>query len=1748
MTSPVDSLLNASPAPLASRLLLDTFDAPTINEAPIIYGIDGDLTLFTPGVPEYIDSIETSPGASFADLDNVHFAGGYLLITQTTGTANGVFSMDPSSDFSFGTSEQATSANIRAGDTVFVTYGGQRIAIGTVDTALDGQDGRALRIDFNASAVSSTADYNLAGLIGFMQYTAPTAGARSFEMVFNDGELDSAPVTFGMRGLGVTSVSANPASGTYDVGDTISITVTFTDVVDVFGTPSLALQTGSPSANAVYVSGSGTNTLTFEYVVQDGDSTQDLDYLGTMALSLNDNGGIVNGMYDASLVLPTPGSADSLAGNAAIVIGEPVVNEAPTFAPPTGGTSSIRADGFGRVEDMTIQPDGDIVVVGYEASFGGTVTGVRRMDADGIWDTAFATTSAAALSSLGWGLGFQIRSVLAQEDGKIVLAGRISTGNSNEFAAVRLNDDGTLDTSFNGTGLQRVTLDGGNAYGQEALLLADGKILLGGHVQQNGSYHYAAVRLDTDGTVDTTYGINGWGLVGQSTSDMFHFSMALEADGGVLLSGQVGTSAGQQASIFGIARLSADGNWQTDYAGTGMAKPLQLNWGSAQQKGIIVLPDGSSVVVGTHGFQLPDKLTVVRLDADGNLITSFGTGGLKTIDLLDEGDIITDIAVVDGKLIIVGETAGPTVYSVMLAMQLNLSDGSMDTTFGTDGVVTLPFGTSHSEIYSVVVQPDGKIVAAGRGDGGLATLRLNADGTLDTTFNTKRIDSLGSSVAYKEGEAAVVLDASVKVYDAELAAQGHYEGASVSLARQGGANADDVFSGSGLLHLDNTGDLVMWGNSTIGTYVQADGRLTITFNSHATQDFVNEALSAITYANISDRPPASVKIEWTFNDGNTGSQGSGGAGIGTGLSTVNITALNAPPVITSQGGGATASINHADGALVVTQVIATDADSDTVTYAIAGGADANLFVIDPASGQLSFADAPTLGNPIDTDQDGIYQVTVQASDGRGGVTTQALSIAVLSDIDGDGIPDIDDLDADGDGFLNADEDLVPNLYGHGNGDGNGDGTPDSQQLNVASLQTLGTGSPWATLEVAQGLALTDITNTPAPGGLPRNVKLPLGEFGFTISGMDIGGSVEVSFYVDAGQGINAFYKRDVLTNAWAALGTSSPVPNSDKIKVTFTLVDGGQFDADGVANGVIVDPGGLAIQAPLITSNGGDTTAAVSMAENGRTVTTVTATVPPGQTALTYAISGGADAALFTIDANTGVLRFLKAPDFETPLDQGGTPGDNIYEVGVSATDGHAEFDTQLLAVTVTDVDETVPTPPVPTVPPPVDDWAGLPDGDDDQVPASVENLVPGMAGGMQGDGNGDGIADKDQADVASLPWAQSPDGTIRFVTLTNAGGLALQAVRPVAVNAEALPAGLSLPVGLVAFSAAGLEIGASMEFTVYLDSDIPVNGYWKQVDGHWENIATSITEVGGKTQITFSIEDGGRYDADGVADGRIVDPGGPGWMTAADADSDGDQFPDWIEAANGLVVGVKDNDVLGSSKLFVMQMYRDFLGREAESDGLAYWQGRLENGTLDRAEITSEFLATPEVQDSMSAVARLYLGGLARPADVDGLSYWAGQIRAGESLAAVANQFAESAEFDVAYAALADAEFVAQAYLNVLGREADAQGQAYWLKALEGGASRGDILVNLTESTEHVALSANDVAVTLGYAGLLGRTADAAGYQFWSAFLEDGHTEEMLFDQFVASSEYHDRFLPTREASAATLVGVADSEVQDSL
>ncbi|MFK5894623.1 MAG: IPTL-CTERM sorting domain-containing protein [Pseudomonadota bacterium] len=173
-----------------------------------------------------------------------------------------------------------------------------------------------------------------------------------------------------------------------------------------------------------------------------------------------------------------------------------------------------------------------------------------------------------------------------------------------------------------------------------------------------------------------------------------------------------------------------------------------------------------------------------------------------------------------------------------------------------------------------------------------------------------------------------------------------------------------------------------------------------------------------------------------------------------------------------------------------------------------------------------------------------------------------------------GVLKIADTDIDDDSINSSIEDLVPDADGVGTGDGNNDGTQDSTQAHVASLKT-NAGTEYQTLVNTANLALSNVTAQATPIDAPAGVTFPYGMISFTVNGVGAGATVNMDIYVPYNTAINSYYKKG-NDGQWYDISTAITHIGTIKTKISISLVEGGNFDTDGV-NTTLTDPGGPAI-------------------------------------------------------------------------------------------------------------------------------------------------------------------------------------------------------------------------------------------------------------------------------------------------------------------------------------------------------------------------------------------------------------------------------------------------------------------------------------------------------------------------------------------------------------------------------------------
>jgi uncharacterized delta-60 repeat protein len=391
------------------------------------------------------------------------------------------------------------------------------------------------------------------------------------------------------------------------------------------------------------------------------------------------------------------------------------------------------------------------------------------------------------------GAVYSVLSVL--DNGQAYFSGSFSAwGRHVSPRLVRVNTDGTADTSFQvpGTGLNS---------GPEVLVVQpDGNLLVGGGFTSiNGVTANYVARLTPSGSIDPTFATTGTGLNGAV------YTMALASDGTIYVGGTFTSYNG--TSRPRLARLLSNGSLDPTFVQTGTG----LDWSVWK---VLLQPDGKLLVGGAFfDYNSTFAPCLARVNADGSLDTTF----VQTGSGLD-GDVFSLVLQNDGRILVGGyfySYNGPSKRGIL---RLN-SNGSLDSSFSVTGT-----GLDY-DVQSLALQTDGKVVVGGSfsfydGISRSRALRLNSDGTLDATFAL-------AGTGFNAGVTSVALDAQGGVFVA-----GQF------------SNLGSVATPNGVVKLTNTGavDSTFIGNSIgfnsspSGMAIQADGKILIGANTYYSYD------------------------------------------------------------------------------------------------------------------------------------------------------------------------------------------------------------------------------------------------------------------------------------------------------------------------------------------------------------------------------------------------------------------------------------------------------------------------------------------------------------------------------------------------------------------------------------------------------------------------------------------------------------------------------------------------------------------------------------------------------------------------------------------------------------------------------------------------------------------------------------------------------------------------------------------------
>ena len=387
-------------------------------------------------------------------------------------------------------------------------------------------------------------------------------------------------------------------------------------------------------------------------------------------------------------------------------------------------------EGQDTARSVIIQADGKIVAAGSAKRRSGSRPGfaLARYDINGAPDNSFGGDGKIIID-FGDNEAF---AVAVQPDGKLVVAGfefSVISGTEANFAVARVNSDGTLDTSFDGDGKVITDFLTNNDIAYDIALQTDGKIVVAGtkDIGLDAAQDFALVRYNSNGSLDTSFG-NG----GKVSTDFFSDlddakAVAIQADGKIVVGGSAVNST---STNFALARYQNNGSLEESFETDGK---VITDFGGAYSaiSDIVIQSSGKIIAVGSALVEGVRSFALARYTKNGELDTTFDIDGkaITTFEAGVGGSAANAAALeTDGRLIVVG-TFTPT-HSAVVRYLLGTAiadfdgDGTTDLSIfrpsdgvwylrrSTDGLTEIALGLSTDKIVPADYDGDGRTDAA----------------------------------------------------------------------------------------------------------------------------------------------------------------------------------------------------------------------------------------------------------------------------------------------------------------------------------------------------------------------------------------------------------------------------------------------------------------------------------------------------------------------------------------------------------------------------------------------------------------------------------------------------------------------------------------------------------------------------------------------------------------------------------------------------------------------------------------------------------------------------------------------------------------------------------------------------------------------------------------------------------------------------------------------------------------------------
>ncbi len=375
------------------------------------------------------------------------------------------------------------------------------------------------------------------------------------------------------------------------------------------------------------------------------------------------------------------------------------------------------------INNLYLYPDGKILAAGHtDRKFG-----LARYNSDGTLDNTFNPNGVGFIppgtvkTALSNNFYNEIYSVSVHSDGRIIACGYVEDHNDNQnkwIALVRYTSDGQLDATFGTNGIVKIKVPVSNSWGHHSIprkiFIGSDKYTIAGYVENfttGTKSDFFIAKLNFDGTIDNTFGLNGFITIDLESNGFDRaYAAVQQPDGKIIIVGS--WSATETSFKFNtVVRFNTDGTLDTDFGNGGIVRhqfggsfPIKHE----EAKAVVIQNDGKVVVAGDVTKESGEKdFYIIRYNSDGSLDNGFGSKGFTFIDFIGLHDEVYSMALQsDGKFVLAGASGDSSNRWDMAFARVN-ADGTLEKRFNLD------LGSNIDVAYTVLIQPDGKILAGG---------------------------------------------------------------------------------------------------------------------------------------------------------------------------------------------------------------------------------------------------------------------------------------------------------------------------------------------------------------------------------------------------------------------------------------------------------------------------------------------------------------------------------------------------------------------------------------------------------------------------------------------------------------------------------------------------------------------------------------------------------------------------------------------------------------------------------------------------------------------------------------------------------------------------------------------------------------------------------------------------------------------------------------------------------------------------